>query len=56
MFPCTGKNPSGEYSGRFQFLVMDEWFLFGIVLVFLGTFSFSLVSATSSYADDIAHT
>jgi hypothetical protein len=41
--------------GWFQFLIIDGWFLLGIV--FLGTmFScFSLVSATSSYADDIAY-
>jgi hypothetical protein len=56
MLRCTGNNSSREYSGWFQFLVMDEWFLFDIVLIFLGTFSFSLVSATSSYADDVAHT
>jgi hypothetical protein len=53
---CTGEKFSSEYSGWFQFLVMNGWFLLGTVLIFLGTFSFSLVSATSSYADDIAHT
>ncbi len=35
---------------------MDGWFFLGIVLTFPGTFSFSSVSATSSFADDIAHT
>ncbi len=53
---CTGGKFSSEYSGWFQFLVMNGWFLRGTVLIFLGTFSFSMVSATSSYADDIAHT
>jgi hypothetical protein len=40
----------------FQLLIMDGWFLLGIVLIFLALcFLFSLVSATSSYADDIAY-
>jgi hypothetical protein len=44
-------------SGWFQILIMDGWFLLGIVLIFLALCFpvFSLVSATSSYADDIAH-
>jgi hypothetical protein len=42
--------------GGFKFFVVDGWFLLGIVLIFFGTFSSSLVSATSSYADDVAHT
>ncbi len=43
--------------GWFQFLIMDGWFLLGIVLIFwaLCFLVFSLVSATSSYVDDIAH-
>ncbi len=45
--------------GWFQFLIMDGWFLLGIVSIFLALRFFlccySLVSATSSYADDIAH-
>jgi len=42
--------------GWFQLLIMDGWFLLGIVLIFLALcFLFSLVSATSSYADDIAY-
>jgi len=43
--------------GWFQFLIMDGWFLLGVVLIFLALcfFCSSLVSATSSYADDIAH-
>ena len=42
--------------GWFQLLIMNGWFLLGIVLIFLALFifPFSLVSATSSYADDIA--
>jgi hypothetical protein len=56
MLRCTGNIFSREYSGWFKFFVVDGWFLLGTVLIFLGTFSFSLVSATSSYADDVAHT
>ncbi len=43
--------------GWFQFLIVDGWFLLGIVLIFLALcFSvFFSVSATSSYADDIAY-
>jgi hypothetical protein len=55
MLRCTVNNSSREYSGWFKFFVVDGWFLLGTELIFLGTF-FSLVSATSSYADDVAHT
>jgi hypothetical protein len=37
-------------------LGIDKWFFLGIVLIYFGAFSVSLVSATSSNADDIAHT
>ena len=56
MLRCTVNNSGREYSGCFKFLVVDGWFLLGIVLISFGTFSSSLGSATSSYADDIAHT
>ncbi len=56
MLRCTVNNSDREYSGWFKFLVVDGWFLLGIVLIVFGTFSSSLVSATSSYADDVAHT
>ena len=54
MLRCTVNNSGREYSGWFKFLVVDGWFLLGIVLIFFG--AFSLVSAISSYADDVAHT
>jgi hypothetical protein len=37
-------------------LGIDKWFFLGIVLIYFGAFSVSLVSATLSNADDIAHT
>jgi hypothetical protein len=55
MLRCTGNNFSREYLGGFSSWLWMGGFFFGIVLIFL-TSSFSLVSATSSYADDIAHT
>ncbi len=48
-FVCTVNKFGRGYSEWFLFLVVDGWFLLGIVLIFSGTFSSSSVSATSSY-------
>ncbi len=45
-------NILGGFSSSFR---MGGFFL-GIVLIYFGSLSLSLVSATSSYVDDIAHT
>jgi hypothetical protein len=56
MLRCTVNNSNREYSGWFKFFVVDGWFFLGTELIFLALcFLFSLVSATSSYADDIAY-
>ncbi len=52
---CTGEKFSSEYSGWFQFFVMGGWIFFWYRINLLCHFFFSLVSATSSYADDIAY-
>jgi hypothetical protein len=56
MLRCTGNNSSREYLGGFSSWLWMGGFFFLVSYYFSGTFSFSLVSATSSYADDIAHT
>jgi hypothetical protein len=42
--------------GDFSSLLWMGGFFLGIVFIYFPTLSFSLISATSSYADDIAHT
>ena len=55
MLRCTVNNSGREYSGWFKFLVVDGWFLLGIVLIYFGTF-LPLWLALLHHIDDIAHT
>jgi hypothetical protein len=53
---CTGNNSAENILGGFSsWLWMGGSFL-GTVLIPFGIFFSSLVSATSSYVDDVAHT
>ncbi len=52
---CTGNNSAENILGGFLFwLWMGGFFFLGTVLIL--TFLSALVSATSSYVDDVAHT
>jgi hypothetical protein len=54
---CTGNNSSREYRGGFiSWLWMGGFFFSWYRINFSVSSSFSLVSATPSYADDVAHT